>query len=91
MDSIKFANKIMTDSVRGKGDNHLRYKMVKWEKIGEFDILNDISDHVTLVQLIDTAVIVNNAVSVIGCWTYTSHKKSTSFNQRIPGYSLFSF
>ena len=29
LDSIKFANKIMTDRVREKGDQHLRNNMVK--------------------------------------------------------------
>ena len=29
---IKFANKIMTDRVREKGDQNLRYKMIKCKK-----------------------------------------------------------
>ena len=40
------------------------------KKTVEFDTLNDIRDHVVLVQLIDTAVNVNNAVSIIGRWIY---------------------
>ena len=33
-------------------------------------IFNNISDHVTLVQLIDTYDNVNNAISITGCWIY---------------------
>ena len=40
------------------------------EKTGKFGILNHISDHVTLVQLIDTISNVNNAVSINGYWIY---------------------
>ena len=63
---INFPNKIMKDSVRKEGYQHLCYK---------FDILNDISDHMTLVKLIDTAINVNHAVSIIGCWIYDSNHK----------------
>ena len=40
------------------------------EKTGEFDILNEISDHVTLVQLIDTDGNISHFVSIIRCWIY---------------------
>ena len=36
---------------------------------------NDISDHVTLVQLIDTSGNFNHAVIIIGCWIYDSNYK----------------
>ena len=48
--------------------------MVK-QKTGEFDILYDIRDHVTLVQLVYTSGNVNHAVSIIGCWIYDSNYK----------------
>ena len=64
----------MTDRVREEDNQNIRYKMFKL-KTGEFDILNDISDHVTLVQLIETAGNVNHAVSIIRCWIYDSNYK----------------
>ena len=49
--------------------------VIRWlnKKSGEFDTLNDISDHVTLVQLIDTSSNVNHAIIIIGCWIYDAN------------------
>ena len=41
----------MADKARNKGQQCLRYKMEKSKRVGTFDILNNISKHVTLVQL----------------------------------------
>ena len=49
--------------------------MIWFLKTGEFGILNYISDHVTLVQLIGTAANVNCAVTIIGFWIYDYNKK----------------
>ena len=38
------------------------------KKTGEFGLLNGISNHVELVQLIDTDGNVNHAVSINVCW-----------------------
>ena len=46
-----------------------------YKKTGEFDVLNDISDHVTLVQLIKTAGNVKNSVIIIRCWIYDTNNK----------------
>ena len=72
LDRINFANKMMTDRVREEGDQHRCNKTVK-NKTGEFDILNDISDHVMLFHMIDTAGNVNHAVSIICNWYHTSN------------------
>ena len=45
------------------------------KKTGEFDILNDISGHLVLVQLVDTSGNVNHAVNIIGFWIYYSTNK----------------
>ena len=50
---IKFANKIMVDKERNKGEQRLHYKIEKWKKAGTFDIQNSISEHAILVQLMD--------------------------------------
>ena len=50
-------------------------------------IFNDISENVTLVQLMDTAGNVNHTVSITGRWIYDSNfQKRTSFDERIIGY-----
>ena len=74
MDRIRFFNKIIIDCVREEGYQNICYNMVK-QKTGEFDILYDIRDHVTLVQLVYTSGNVNHAVSIIGCWIYDSNYK----------------
>ena len=63
---IKFANVIMIDKTRNKGQKNLCYKVEKWKKVGTFDIMNNISDHVTLLKLINSLGDMNHAVSVVG-------------------------
>ena len=65
----------MKDEKRRKGNQHIRYKMENWKKIGTFDILNNISKYVTLVQLMDLLGNINNAVSVVGKRIYDSNDK----------------
>ena len=72
---IKFSNKIITDRVSNKGEHRWRYEIVQWKKRGEFDIFNDISDHVTLVQMIYTYGHVNHAVSITRYWIYDYNYK----------------
>ena len=71
--SIKFASNIITDCVRHKREQSCRYKLVKWDIKGLFDIFNDTSDYVTLVQLIDNVGYVNHTVSITGYWVYYSN------------------
>ena len=73
--SIKFASNIITDCVRNKREQSCRYKLVKWDIKVLFDIFNDISNHVTLVQLIDTDDNINHAVSITVSWIYGSNYK----------------
>ena len=75
LDRINFVNKIIPYSVREEGDQHICYKVIKQKKVDEFDLLNDIRDHVMLVQLINTSGNVNHVVSIILCWIYDSHYK----------------
>ena len=43
----------MTEKARKLGGQHLRYKLEKWKRKGNFDIMNDISENVILVQLMN--------------------------------------
>ena len=49
-----------------KGEQNLQYNLTIWKKMNDFDILNDISEDVTLVQLMDSLGNVNHAISVVG-------------------------
>ena len=41
--------------------------------MGSFDILTDLSEHVTLVQLMDSLGNANNSISVVGYWIFDSN------------------
>ena len=47
------------------GEQHIGYKIKQLKKTGTFVILNNISDYVTLVKLMDSLGNVNHAVSVV--------------------------
>ena len=49
-----------------KGEQRVYYSLRKYKKMGSFDILTDISEHVTLVQLMDYLCNMNHAISVVG-------------------------
>ena len=55
------------------GEPRLYYSLSKYKKMGYYDILKNISEHVTLVQLIDSLVNVYHAISVVGYWIFDSH------------------
>ena len=51
------------------------YGTKKYKPRGYFDILNDISEHVTLVQLMDSLGNVNHDTSVVGYWVFDSNNE----------------
>ena len=55
----------MKNKLRHKGEQRLRYNLKKLKNRGTFDILNDMSENVTLVQLMDTLVNVNHDISIL--------------------------
>ena len=60
----------MKDKLRHKGEEHLRYKQEKWKKKVDFNILNDGSENVNLVQLMDTLENLNHAIIISGYWIF---------------------
>ena len=56
-----------------KGEKYLSYNIKIWKSKGALEILNTISEHVTLVQFMDTVGNVNNAVSISGNWILDSN------------------
>ena len=63
---IHFANAIISNRRKIKGEHNLIYNLAIWKKNDAFDILNDISENVTLVQLMDSLGNVNHAISKVG-------------------------
>ena len=70
---IYFANDITKKNLRHIGEQHLRYNLKKWKKKGDFDILNDISENITLVQLMDTLGNLNHPINIVGYWIFDSN------------------
>ena len=56
-----------------KGEKSLHYKLEKWNKSGTFDIMNNISKHITLVQLMHSLGNMNHTVSVVWKWIFDSN------------------
>ena len=50
---IHFANDIMLNNKINKGEARVHYKLIKYKKMGDYKVLEDISANVTLVQLMD--------------------------------------
>ena len=63
---IGFANAILKNEKRVKGEQKIYYCMKIYITRGYFGILKYISEHVTLVQLMDYLCSVNHAISVVG-------------------------
>ena len=62
---------------RVKGKQVLYYNIIKYNHKGYFNIYNDISEHVTLVQLMDYLGNVNCVISVVGYWIFDSNYDNT--------------
>ena len=58
----------MTNKRKIAGSQNLRNNLTIWSGNDTFDILNDISENVTLVQLIDSLGNVNHAIIIVGNW-----------------------
>ena len=63
---INFANAILKKE-------KLNANQEWYKNMGSYDILTDISEHVTLVQLMDSLVNVNHPIIVVGYWIFDSN------------------
>ena len=70
---IDFANDIMLNNKRNKGEARVHSQPIKYKKMGDYKILEDISENVTLVKLMDSLGNVNHAISVVGSWIFDSN------------------
>ena len=65
-----------------KGEAKVHYSLIKYKQKGLYNILEDTSENVTLVQLMDSLVNVNCAISVVGYWIFDSnYEKSLVLNR----------
>ena len=58
-----------------KVEQELYYNTKKYKQKHYFYIFNDISDPVTLEQLLDSLVIVNHDIAVFGYWIFDSQNE----------------
>ena len=70
---INFVNDIMKVRMHKLCEHNLIYNTKIWKKKGAFYILNVISENVTFLQLMDTPVNVNYALSIVGNWIFDSN------------------
>ena len=79
---IHFANSIMKNRRKIKCEHNISYNMKVCQKNDALGILKNISEYVTLVQLMDSLVNVNHAISIVGYWIFDSkYKKSLCLTQ----------
>ena len=86
---IDFANDILKNNKINEGEARVNYKLIKYKKMGDYKILEDISANVTLVQLMDSLGNVNHAISVVGYWIFDSNYKKALVLNRASLYMIF--
>ena len=73
---VDFSNAVLKNQKIVKVEQKLYYNMKKYEQKVSFNILNEISKHVTLVQLMYYIGNANHAISVVGSWIFDlNHEK----------------
>ena len=70
---IDISNSILKNEKKLKGEPRVYYSLRKYKNMGSYDIITGISEHVTLVQLMDYLGKVNHDISVFGYWIFDSN------------------
>ena len=70
---IHFANGIMSNRMKIKGEHRLRYNLKVWHKKDTFDILNNLNEYDTFVQLMESLGNVNHDISIVWYWIIDSN------------------
>ena len=63
----------MTNRMHIKGKKRIGYNLILWHKRDYFDILDNISQYGTLVQLMESLGNMNLAISIVGYWIFDSN------------------
>ena len=74
---IDYANDIFKNKKIHVGEDRVKYNLIKYKKIHEYKILEDISENVTLVQLMDSLGNVNHAIIVVGNLIFDSNNEKS--------------
>ena len=70
---INYENDISKNKKRNVVEARVHYNLIKYKNMGEYKILEDISENVTLGQLMDSLGNVNHDISVFGKWLFDSN------------------
>ena len=62
---IDFVNAILKNQKKLKGEPRVYYSLGRYKRMGSFHILTDITEHLSLVQLMDSSGNVNHAISIV--------------------------
>ena len=76
---IHFSNSIISNRRKIKGEQNLQYNLTIWKKNDDFDILNDVSEYITLVHLMDPVGNFNHAISIVRYYIFDSNYKKALF------------
>ena len=76
---IDFAKAILKNEKIIKGEPRVYYILRNYKKKGSYGILKDISENVTLVQLMDYLGNANHAISFVGYWIFDSNYKTNLY------------
>ena len=69
----------MKNIIKIKCEKNLQYNPTILKKNDDFDILIDISEYVTLVQLMESLGNMNHVISILGYWIFDSNYKKELF------------
>ena len=82
---LNYANNTINDNIRNKCDQQRHYTLnIGYTKV-IFDIIYNVSEYFILVQLVDTLVNINHAISIYGVWIYAKNDKISSYSKIIIG------
>ena len=79
---IDFVNDILKNKKINVGEARVHYNLIKYNKMREYKILEDISENFTLVQLMDSLGNVSHDISVVGNWIFDSNYEKSLFLNR---------
>ena len=79
---IDFANDILKNKKINVGEARVKYNLIKYKKMREYKMLEDISENFTLVQFMYSLGNVNHAISVFGNWIFDlNYEKALVLNR----------
>ena len=79
---IDFENAILKNEKKFKGEQRVYYSLSKYKNMGSFKIITDITEHFTLVQLMDSLGNFNRDISVFGyCIFDSNYEKALVLNR----------